>query len=60
MRLDLFHKQISLTLVISDRNEGDCREKNMFHWKVITHPHGYQILVLFIVFEFLLSTYTLD
>ena len=29
MILDLFCKQISLTMNIFDRNEGDCREKKI-------------------------------
>ena len=30
MRLDLFCKQISLAVIIFDRNEGVCRKKIMF------------------------------
>lgn len=32
----------------------------MFQWKTITHTVGYQILILFIVFEVLLSFHKLD
>ena len=38
MRLDLFCKQISLTLIISDRNGSEYREKKiMFQWKTIVY-----------------------
>lgn len=54
MRLDLFCKQISLTMIIFDRNEGDCREKNYVSIENYNTTLWNQILVLFIVFEVLL------
>lgn len=60
MRLDLLYKQISFSLVISDRNRGTWRERNYVLAKTIVHPGGYQILVLLVVFEVLFSTYKLD
>lgn len=47
-----FYKQISLTLVISDRNLGNCRKKNSVSLETIIHLCGYKNLVLLIVSEF--------
>lgn len=48
---------MSLTVVVFDRNGDDDREKK---YVLVTFLRGYQILVLFIVFEVLLSTCKLD
>lgn len=52
MRLDLFCKQISLAVIIFDRNKGDCRGKNYVSVENYNTTCGYQILVLFIVLYF--------
>lgn len=37
MRLDLFCKQISLTVIIFARNWGNCAEKNYVSVEILTH-----------------------
>ena len=53
MKLGLICKQISLTVVVFHRNADDYREKK---YVSVTYLCGYQILVLFVVFEVSLST----
>ena len=50
MRLDLFCKQVSLTMM------GLIVKKIKFQWKSIIESCGYCMLVLFIVFELSLNT----
>ena len=54
LKLDLVCKQISVSVIIFDRNGGDFREKNYVSAETIIHLHVCHILVLFIVFEVLL------
>lgn len=54
MRLDLFCKQMSHTVILFDRKESECRGKNSVSVRNYNIPYEYQILVLFIVFEVLL------
>lgn len=59
MRLDLFCKQISLTLIIFNRNGDDYREKNeasVENYSTHTHSCKHYILVLFIVLKTLFAT----
>lgn len=52
LKLDLICTQISLTIIIFDRNEGYCREI----YVSVIHFYKFQILVLLIIFEVLFPT----
>ena len=56
LKLDLICKQISFSMVITDRNGTNCREKN---YASVIHLDGHQILVVLVVFKVLLSTWKL-
>lgn len=55
LRLDLFCKQICLTLITSGENVGNCMKL-----KSVTYLCRYQILVLFVVLQFVFSTCELN